>query len=763
MSERSRLRLVIVQVLVLSLVLTMFGRLWYLQVMAADQFKAAAADNRTREIITPAIRGIVLDDRGRPLIRNRTEMVISVSRTEMLRQPDRGRDLIARVAGVIAQPVEDIWARTRVCGASDAPKAPVCWNGKPQQPIPVTDDADTAMALQIIEHQEDYPGVTAELAPVREYPLPEGANAAHMLGYVGPVTAEELERLDSGDQGDGSAPVVARTDTIGKSGLELQYDADLRGVPGVETLAVDQRGAVEGKIGEVPATPGNYLVTSLDAQVQAVAERELRAAIDVARAGKTFQRKKFPADSGAVVVLDHQTGRIVALASYPSYDPNVWVGGITPENYAVITSKANYYPNQSRATQGQFAPASTFKVVTSSAAANAGYDLNAGYACTSSFSVGNRSFQNYESRPYGVIPLSRALEVSCNTVFYRMGYEMWIRDGGLTPRPDADEFIANAARAYGLGRKSGIDLPSEARGLIVDGAFKRERHAATKERWCKWAKEGYPDPDPARAAEITQLMAENCADGYKVRAGDAVNAAIGQGETVVTPLQLALVYGSIANGGKVWSPRIGKAIMSPDGKFVRSIDPEVASSAPASPQTLGFLRETLYGVAKSGTAAGVFRTWPHDQIKVGAKTGSGQVNGKESTSWFATVTERYAIVMMVSQGGTGSGTSGPSVRRLYDAIYGVVDGVVVPGAAILPGGMPPEAFPTINPDGMVLQPDGSSIAAPPAPGAVPDTPVDPGVPIPPPAASGPATPDAVPQLEPVPDPGPATGPAAGRT
>ena len=730
MSERSRLRLVIVQVLVLSLVLTMFGRLWYLQVMASDQFTQAAAENRTRELLTPAVRGIVLDDRGRPLVRNRTEMVISVSRTEMLRQPDGGRDLIARVAAVIAQPAADIWARTRVCGAADAPKAPVCWNGKPQQPIPVTDDADTAMALQIIEHQEDYPGVTAELAPVREYPIPQGANAAHMLGYVGPVTEEELDRLEKSDGGGTDGPAVASTDSIGKSGLELQYDADLRGVPGVETLAVDHNGAVEGKIGKIPAVPGNYLVTSLDAQVQAVAERELRASIDVARAGKTFQHKKFKADSGAVVVLDHQTGRIVAMASYPSYDPNVWVGGITPENYAVITSKDNNFPNQSRATQGQFAPASTFKVVTSSAAANAGYELEAGYPCTSSYSVGNRSFKNYESRPYGTIPLRRALEVSCNTVFYRIGYEMWLHDGGNVPHSDAAEFLANTARAYGLGRKSGIDLPSEARGLIIDGAFKRERHEATKERWCKWAREGYPDPDPTRAAEITTIMSENCADGYKVRAGDAVNAAIGQGETVVTPLQLALVYGSIANGGKVWAPRIGKAIMSPDGNLVRSIDPEVAGAAPATPETLDFLREALYGVAKAGTGAGVFRTWPHDQIRIGAKTGSGQVNGKDSTSWFATITDRYAIVMMVSQGGTGSGTSGPGVRRLYDAIYGVIDGRVVEGAALLPGGLPPEVLPTITPGGMVVQPDGSTVAPPPVPGAVPDAPVAPGVPAP---------------------------------
>ncbi len=193
MSERSRLRLVVLQVLVLSLLATLLGRMWYLQVAASENYKAAAAENGTREIVTPATRGMILDSRGRPLARNRTALVVSISRTAMLRQHDGGRALVAKVAKVIGQPVQDVWDRTRLCGSDGAPPAPRCFNGSPYQPIPVTDEASTAMALQIMERREDFPGVTAELTSVREYPQPLGANAAHELGYLGPVTDAELK------------------------------------------------------------------------------------------------------------------------------------------------------------------------------------------------------------------------------------------------------------------------------------------------------------------------------------------------------------------------------------------------------------------------------------------------------------------------------------------------------------------------------------------------------------------------------------------
>ena len=258
MSEKSRLRLIVLQVLVLSLLVTLLGRLWYVQVVAAENYKTAAAENGTREIITPAARGMILDSRGRPLARNRTALVVSISRTALLRQPDGGRALVAKVAAVIGEPADDVWEKTRLCGSPGAPPAPRCFNGSPYQPIPVTDEASTEMALQIMERREDFPGVTAELTAVREYPQPLGANAAHVLGYLGPVTDDELaaREQENSRRGAKNETVLQRTDLIGRTGLEAEYDDVLRGTPGVKTLAVDHEGGVSGVLAETQPTAG---------------------------------------------------------------------------------------------------------------------------------------------------------------------------------------------------------------------------------------------------------------------------------------------------------------------------------------------------------------------------------------------------------------------------------------------------------------------------------------------------------------------------
>ena len=261
-----------------------------------------------------------------------------------------------------------------------APPAPRCFNGSPYQPIPVTDEASTEMALQIMERREDFPGVSAELTAVREYPQPLGANAAHELGYLGPVTDDELaaREQENSRRGAKNETVLQRTDLIGRTGLEREYDDVLRGTPGVKTLAVDHEGGVSGVLAETQPTAGNHLVTTIDAKVQAEAEKQLKAAIMRARNTGDINKgyaTKLKADSGAVVVMDVRTGGIVAMASWPTYDPNIWVGGISTKDYKSITSKKNNYPNQSRAFQGEFAPASTFKAVTLPAAVKAGYSV----------------------------------------------------------------------------------------------------------------------------------------------------------------------------------------------------------------------------------------------------------------------------------------------------------------------------------------------------------------------------------------------------
>jgi penicillin-binding protein 2 len=695
MSERSRLRLVVLQVLVLSLFVTLGGRLWYLQVVAGERYEQAATDNRLRQVAVPAVRGQILDDQGRPLVRNRTALVVSVSRTELLRQRDAGTELLQRLGDVIGVPYDELRARTTLCDG-DAPKP--CWNGSPYEPIPVTETDDTTIALRILERQEEFPGVTAELSPVREFPAPAGANAAHLLGYLSPVTEEELTQQEQ--QATGTR--IGRRDLVGRAGLERQYDDALRGASGVRTVAVDHRGRVSGTVDEQPATPGNHVVTSIDAGIQAAAETQLQAAIDRARSRNDRDGNSYSAPTGAAVVLDHRTGRIVALASYPSYDPAIWVGGISSSDYAAITSEDAHYPNQSRATQGEFAPASTFKVVSTAAAVAAGYDIDGTYSCPSSFQVGNRAFRNYESQAYGQISLERALEISCDTVFYRFAYELWLRDGGDRPRADAADTFLRMAQGFGFGRPTGLDLPAESGGRIADRAWKQQTWEATKETSCRRAAEGYPDvaaDDPERAAYLQQIASDNCVDGFKYRGGDAVNFAIGQGDTTITPLQLAVAYGAIANGGTLWAPRIGRAVVRPDGTVLEEIVPQPAGSLPVDAGTLDYIRTALYGTAREGTGRAAFAGFPLDLHPVGVKTGTGEVFGKQTTSWFASFDDRYAIVLMVEEGGTGAGTSGPSVRGIYEAIYGLAG-----APPLLPGGRPPEGLPTVAPDGSVAAP-----------------------------------------------------------
>ncbi len=701
-----RARLIILQVLILSLVVTLFGRLWYLQIRQGDEFTKAATSNNVRQVVTPAVRGSILDDKGRPLVANRTTLVVSASRTELLKQPDKGNAVLERLAGILGIPADEVKMKVRLCERG-VPQP--CWNGSPYQPIPIMQGATTEQALAIMEHREDFPGITAEPTAVRAYPGPEGVNAAHTLGYLSPVTDDELAKQKEEGKNE-----LQRSDQVGRSGLERTYDADLRGKAGVTGLAVDNVGRVTGTVSETPSVPGNHLVTSIDARVQAVAEQQLQEALLRARgtfdAGNT--KRNFAGDSGAVVVMDVKTGRIVAMASAPSYDPNVWVGGISKQDYEALTSPKAGVPLMPRAIQGQFAPGSIFKVISTSAAAENGYGLKSNYPCPSSITVGGITFNNLESASYGDISLARALEVSCNTVYYGLSYDMWLKMGGLKGKTHP---MVDMARAYGLGAPTGIDIPGEVPGRIVDQSVRRAEWEENKDNWCRLSN------DPKITGQEKLVYHENCLDGWQFRAGDAVNFAIGQGETLVTPLQMARVYAAIANGGTLWEPTIGKAVVSPDGRVVREIQPEVSNKLPISPQTIGYLQNALKGVSVNGTARGVFAGWPMDKLPIGAKTGTGSVQNKQSTSWFATFGgpadgPQYAVVMMVSQGGTGSGTSGPSVRKIYDALFGVDEkGNIDPAKALMPA--PPTTLPKINPDGTVA-PVASYTVEPPGPAPV---------------------------------------------
>jgi penicillin-binding protein 2 len=702
-------RLLVVAVFVVSLMGMLLARLYTVQVVGAQGYEAAAATNRVREIVTPAVRGLVLDDQGRPLVSNRSALVVSVSRTQLIDSPDGGRALVHRLADLLDQPFDEVWGRTQLCGTLGAPKAPACFNGAPYQPVPVAEDVPARVALQILERQEDFPGVTAELQAVRAIPRPFGVNAAHLLGYLGPVTEQELNASSEAAR-DGRTE-LQRTDLVGRAGLEAQYDAALRGTPGITKVAVDIRGRVTDELSSTPPVPGNYLVTTIDAKVQRAAEKALSDAIHDAR-GRIDRGsgRLLKADSGAAVVVDVRTGGVVAMASYPTYDPRIWLGGISTRQLASLTDESAGTPLVSRATQGQFPPASTFKVVSLPAAVQSGYDLHGTYDCGSSYQVGSRAFHNYESEAHGRINLNTAIVISCDTIFYKFAYETWLRLGGLDAKSDAKDPFVHMAQSFGLGRKTGIDLPDDAAGRIPDRAWKKAYWAQTKDYYCAKAKSGFPevaDKDPSRARFLTQLSKENCTGGYQFRAGDAANFSIGQGDVSVTPLQMAMVYAAIANGGTLWTPHVGKAVMSPSGELVSAVKPKKAGTVPVRRDVMAFLHKALRGVVTSGTGAGAFAGFP---VAVSGKTGTGEVYGKQATSWFSSYAPsdkpQYAVVVVVSQGGTGASTSAPVVRKIYDALFGVRGGKVVPKAAAQPGARPPTALPEVRPDGRIQTPEG---------------------------------------------------------
>ncbi len=287
---------------------------------------------------------------------------------------------------------------------------------------------------------------------------------------------------------------------------------------------------------------------------------------------------------------------------------------------------------------------------------------------------------------------------SCDTIFYQFAIDDYVADNDrIDAKQKPREAIQAMARAFGLGTKTGIDLPSESAGRIVDRAFKKKRWETNKAAYCRHAK-SYTDPYD-RAIEQ-----ENCTDGFRYNGGDHVNLSIGQGETLVTPLQLARAYAALANDGKVVKPRLGKAVIDRTGKVVRIVPTEQTGTLPVSQETLAYIRESLRGVTKpGGTAAGAFAGFHFGQLDVAGKTGTGQVNNKQDTSWFASfapaTNPKYAVVVMVEQAGTGGTVAAPAVREIYEGLYGLRG-----KKAAMACGLTPTQLPVVRPDGSIQPP-----------------------------------------------------------
>jgi len=545
-------------------------RLWQLQVLQGDYYAQLADTNRLRVHRVPAPRGLVLDRRGVPLVVNRPSFSVSLLAME-LREPGRVLGELARLLGL---PEAEVWARWETA------------RKRPFEPLRVRRDVGIRVVTVLEERREDLRGVVVEAEPVRVYPF--GTVGAHVLGYLGEVSAEELETL---------RPKGYRAgDLVGKAGVERQYDAVLRGDEGEQVVEVDAAGRPLRVLREQAARPGNTLVLSLDWELQREAENQLRGL------------------SGAVVAMDPRTGEILAMASSPSFDPNAFSVGISPREWKLL-SEDRRHPLLNRATAAAVEPGSVFKIVTGLAALQEGRaSSRSTFLCTGSLQLGRWVFRDLQA--HGVVDFTTGVAQSCNVMFWLLG------------RSVGPEGLAAYARRLGFGQPTEVDLPQEAAGVIPDRQYKERT----------WREPWYP--------------------------GDTLNMAIGQGFVLVTPLQVARAVSAVANGGTLLRPQLARAVLSPEGRVLRTFPPVVQGSLGLSPSVLAALRRGLEAVVERGTgqAARV------EGLRVAGKTGSAETPRGRPHAWFAGYAPaedpRVVVVVLVEHGYRGGLSAAPIARAV---------------------------------------------------------------------------------------------------
>ena len=690
MIPASRRRLFVLYALVGALLITLGGRLWYLQVMTGSSYTRLAAQDQTQTVITPAVRGKILDDGGQPLADNSSSLVVTVNMMDLAAQPDGGAAVLHRLASLLGMSHKLLTEKMRLCNAHVSQP---CWPGSPYQPVPVEQNVPGSVAVQIMQDHTRYPGVSAGVVPLARYPKPDGALPAQLLGYLGPITPQQMKQQHLPTTG------FSGTDLVGQAGLQLQYNKWLQGTPGQDVLSVNNAGQQLGTVRATLPKTGDNLVTSINARLQGDVQNILAATLR-----KAQQQGNVHATTGAAVVLT-TTGRVVAMASVPSYNPSIWTGGISNQQYRQLFGQAAGEPILNRVTQGQYAPGSTFKVTSTAAAVAAGYPLTGTYNCPATYSIGKASFANDGAPNLGPMSLHEALVVSCDTVFYELANQIYSHDNNrynVVTKPSVPvQEMQKMELGWGFGRDPGIDLPEQSAGSIPTRAWLYYLWKANAHRGQDWCKYGN-----ANGTYVQQIEYQDCHYGNVWEPGQAAIAAIGQGYVSVTPLQLADAYAALANGGKLYSPRIGRAIIGPTGQLVKRIYPKLIRRLPVAGATLAYIRGALADVTTGGgTAAGAFSGFPRGQVCVAGKTGTAEVFNSSVTSVFASfapcTNPKYVVVVMVPRSNYGADVAAPAVRQIYDSIYGLEG-----HKAALPGGNLPHGLPKIAADGTITPPAG---------------------------------------------------------
>jgi penicillin-binding protein 2 len=659
------LRVAIFGGVALAMFAIVFFRLWYLQVLSGDKYLAEARVNRVRELRIQAPRGKIVDRNGKVIVRNRQAVVVELDPAKL---PDAEREAAAdwgRRAGLRAQRPEgkrgepipypeiataELKERYRRLGAVVGKSARRIHREVvrslvlvPYSAVRIKTDVDESVLSYISERPERFPGVKVEKTYLRDYP--QDTLAAQILGTVGQITPEELKSTRFRGVKPGTI--------IGTGGLERTYDRYLRGVDGIQRVQVDAFGR---------PVPNRALKRE-----EPIAGQRLRLSLDLGlqRTGQRMLSDIGGGRPGAFVALDPRNGQVLGMGSNPTFDPAVLAKPLSQKRYEQLRGESGAGPLFNRAISGRYPTGSTFKAITALAGLENGL-ITPGATINDPgcIQVGEAERCNAKDQVYGSVDLSRALQVSSDVYFYKLGINAFYNNG----KP-GDIVIQRYARKLGFGRPTGIDLPGEDPGVVPDRKWREERNEA--EIACRKRK------DIPLTVNVYVSGASGCgiADGRPYNLGDTVNLSVGQGDLQATPLQLAVSYAAIANKGRVVVPHLGLEIERANGELVQRIERDPARRIKIDEADRQAVANGLHRAASEagGTSADVFAGWRHDLYPVYGKTGTAERQPKQDQSWYVAYVpdpkRPIVIAVTVEEGGYGAATAAPIACRMLATFY----------------------------------------------------------------------------------------------
>jgi penicillin-binding protein 2 len=607
------------------LFLALVVRLFFLQVLDYKTSSATVASNSLRVTTIPATRGQILDRDGSPLVTNVTTTQIRLSRAEAALHPTI-KGALASLTGLSVRQIDADLANTQY---------------DPYQPAPILSNAPASDVEFIKLHPGEFPGVSVLDTAQRSYPNGGGV-AAQVLGYVGPITGAEIAaHPNQGYQTDS---------TIGKTGIESYYEQYLRGKEGTETIEVNAQNQILSTIKTTEPTVGDSIVLNVDTPLEKVLGSYLANQILADRHSVDPVSHKVPAAlNGAAIVLDPRNGDVLAMASYPSYNLNSFVTGLSNAAYAQLI-KEGAFNNYS--IQGLYTPGSTFKLVTATAELQTGIFPAYKYIDdTGTFEVPgclkgvNHGcvFHDDDNEAAGLIDLPEALTVSSDYYFYNLGYLFWTHESvyGQTP-------VQDVAAEYGMTEPTNIDLPDEAQGRVDSPEVRKELHAE----------------DPKAFPTVSWYT------------GDNIEMAFGQGTTAVTPIEMANAYATFANGGTRYAPEVAAAVVNPHGEVLIRYQPRVLGHISLPGSVRDPILQGLTGVVSNpkGTGYTAFADYFHHSLAafpIAGKTGTASnAPLEEPNSWFVgfgpTNDPQYVVLCVIDEGGYGADAAAPVVAKTFN-------------------------------------------------------------------------------------------------